>query len=38
VYCYPNHQKPTNVMDALSVSPFLVINDNILKAYIRFDK
>jgi len=25
-------------MNALSISPFLVIDDNTFKAYIRFDK
>jgi hypothetical protein len=30
--------KLTKGMNALSISPFLVIDDNIFKAYIVFDK
>jgi hypothetical protein len=30
--------KLTKGMNALSISPFLVIDDNTFKAYIRFDK
>ena len=28
-----NHPKPTKGLDALSISPFLVIDDNLIKAY-----
>ena len=28
-----NHPKPTKGIDALSISPFLVIDDNLIKAY-----
>ena len=28
-----NHPKPTKMLDALSISPFLVIDDNLIKAY-----
>jgi hypothetical protein len=30
-----NSQKPTKGLDALSISPFLVIDDNTIKAYKR---
>jgi len=30
-----NHPKPTKGLDALSISPFLVIDDNLIKAYKR---
>jgi hypothetical protein len=28
-----NHPKPTKGLDALAISPFLVIDDNLIKAY-----
>jgi hypothetical protein len=33
-----NHPKPTKGFDALSISPFLVIDDNLIKAYKRYKK